>query len=299
MEVERNLPQAKLSSPLPRRGPKARKQPGDRLQRAESVEHVAARVLFRRLPELLSRMVASSREPGQVTFVFRLGFFDLAGLSQARREFFQETQTGMRIMVEVPDDQPGKKKPSLQLKVTASNLKRLTRRAAAQVRTERLDRAVQTRSSTVTTVASRVEVRAPEEVAVPSPLLRNLAQAVKVEDLRRLDLRPTAALPQKQWLRQAQKKKKRMGHSAPNWLRRREEEVRREPRQIGPRATQNAHSAERQPHCLCPGCGREMESTLLYCPECTMKAARHIQIPQRPRSTQSLVWLLSQAVSCR
>lgn len=291
MEVERNLPPSKPAGPIRSR----RKPPTQKA--AESVEHAASRVLFRRLPELLSRMVGSSREPGQVTFVFRLGYFDLAGLSQARREFFQETQTGLRIMVEVPDDLPGPKKPSLQLKVTPSNLKRLARRAAAQVRTERIDRSVKTSSSTVTTVTTRVEGRVREEAAVPSPLLRNLTQAVKAEDVRKLDLRPLSALPQKPWLKLAQKKKRRMGHSAPNWLRRREEMVWREPRQIGPSATQNAHSAERQPHCPCPGCGREMESTLLYCPECTMKAARYIQVPQRPRPTQSLIWLISQAVA--
>lgn len=294
MEVERNLPPQPLRSRLP----KARKL--DRVRTAESVQQVASRVLFRRLPELLARMVESSHQPGQVTFVFRLGYFDLTALSQARKELFQETQTGLRIMVEVPDDIPGAKKPSLQLKVTPGNLKRLARRAAAQVRTERLEPTAKTSSSTVTSATTtRVERRAIIEEATPWPLLRNLSAAVKGEDARRLELRPASAPAQKPWLRLAQKKKKRVQSNAPNWLRRREEMVVREPRQIGPGATQNAHSAERQPHCLCPGCGREMESTLLYCPECTMKAARYIQRPQQRRVTQSLTWLLSQAVSCR
>ncbi|MBX3168571.1 MAG: hypothetical protein KF760_14235 [Candidatus Eremiobacteraeota bacterium] len=302
MEVERNLLQSPLSSPVRTRASKARKSAPpslDRVQTSESLEHVACRVLFRRLPELLSRMVATSQEPGQVTFVFRLGYFDMAGLSQARKEFFQETRTGMRIMVEVPDELPGESRQSLHLKVTPGNLKRLARRAAAQVRSERLDGAVKTRSSAVVTVTSAPEVvKAPQGREEVSPVLRHLVAVVKGEEGRKLDLRSPAPPPLKPWLRSASKKKKQV----PFWLRRREQVVWREPRHIGPKAAENAHSAERQPHCLCPACGREMESTLLYCPECTMRAARYIRIPEARRcgqSPQSLSWLLSQVVSCR
>ena len=302
MEIERNLLPTQASSPVKTRAARARPRSGDSLSRVENVESAACRVLFRRLPELLSRMVSTSQEPGQVTLVFRLGYFDMAGLSQARKEFFQETQTGMRIMVEVPDEEVGEKKQLLQVKLTQSNLKRLARRAGAQVRTERLDRTVKTSSSAVV-VSTRQEsdkaLRQREEV---SPVLRNLAAVVKFEEGRKLDLRPVAPPPQKQWLRLTGKKKRAIPHRAPAWLQRREEPVLREQRQIGPRATENTHSAERQPHCLCPGCGREMESTLLYCPECTMRAARYIKIPEvtrRSQSPQCLSWLISQAVSFR
>lgn len=299
MEVERNLPASPVIGRVRTKAPKSVAPPPE----GAPVEQVASRVLFRRLPELLSRMVGVSREPGQVTFVFRLGYFDLAGLSQARKEFFQETRTGLRIMVEIPDGEAGHKKGSLQVKVTPGYLKRLARRAAAQARTQRLDGpVVKTSSSAVTTVVTRGPGQQREEAAPLSPVARNLSTVVGGEEGRRLDLRAPASSPPKPWLRLAHKKKKRVSHSAPNWLRRREEVVVREQRQIGPGATQNAHSAERQPHCLCPACGREMESTLFYCPECTMRAARYIQVPEstrRSQTPQSLVWLLSQAVSCR
>jgi len=301
MEVERTFVQTPVARALKAARPaRVRQLPPDRLASAESVEAVACRVLFRRLPELLSRMVGTSQEPGQVTFVFRLGYFDMAGLSQARKEFFQETGTGMRIMVEVPDDQPGDKKGSLQVKLTAGNLQRLSKRAAARVSTVRLDGTVKTRSSAAR-LDSEKAPRQREDIPLNSPVLRNLSAAVRAEDYRKLDLRPAAPSPQKPWLRAAVKQKKRSPHSAPNWLRRRQELVLREQRQIGPKAAENAHSAERQPHCLCPGCGREMESTLLYCPECTMRAARYIKIPEttrRGQTPQSLCWLISQAVSC-
>ena len=303
MEVERNLLHPQV---VRTRAVKARRgQPvPPSSQSCESVENVACRVLFRRLPELQSRLVGSSQEPGQVTFVFRLGYFDRAGLSQARKEFFQETGTGLRIMVEVPDDEPGGPKQSLQVKLTPANLKRLARRAAARVRTERLDRSARTSSSSaaVSTITSqdRVRTRLSQEVTVCAGLVRNLALAVRNEEGRKLDLRPALPLAAKRPLRSMPKKKKPACGNAPAWLRRREELALRQQRHIGPQATQNAHSAERQPHCLCPGCGREMESTLLYCPECTMRTARYLQAPlsiHRGQPHQSLIWLLSQAVS--
>ncbi|ODT75710.1 hypothetical protein ABS71_04155 [bacterium SCN 62-11] len=143
--------------------------------------------------------------------------------------------------------------------------KKAARRAAAVVRTERLDAGVKTTSSGASV---RVSPRREEKT-----LLGHLSAVVKPEEVRK---RP--GVPQ-----------------ALHWLRRREE-LAREPRPIGPGATEKSHSAERQPHCLCPGCGRAMQSALMVCPECTMRAARLIKIPRRVASV-SLTWLLSQAVS--
>lgn len=298
MEVERSQPSR---NPLPTGVRRVRPvaAPVVPTQSSESSESVACRVLFRRLPELLARMVSSSEEAGQVTMVFRLGYFDMAGLSQARKDFFQETRAGLRIMVEVPDDEPvadlQAKKPSTQVQVNSTNLKRLTRRMAAQVRTERLDRAVvkTTTAATSTTTSRTAETN--EHLA---------AQEVARREVRPWEAGERRALvpaSPRRWLQIVLKEKMRSRtQPAPNWLRRREEMVAREERQVGPRATQNLHSAERQPYCLCPACGREMESTLLFCPECTMRAARFFQVPSRPqRSAGSLIWLLSQAVSCR
>ena len=264
---------------------------------SQSSESVACRVLFRRLPELLARMVSSSEEAGQVTLVFRLGYFDMAGLSQARKEFFEETQAGLRIMVEVPVDEPASEnqaqKPTTQVMVNPTNLKRLTRRMAAQVRTERLDRPlVKTSTAGASTLTLQSEARG-RPASHPSG---NHPLTDRWEAPERRPLPPAAP---RRWSQISLKEKKRpRPQAAPNWLRRREAMVAREERQTGPRATQNLHSAERQPYCLCPACGREMESTFLFCPECTVRAARHIQVPSRPqRSSASLIWLLSQAVS--
>ena len=139
------------------------------------------------------------------------------------------------------------------------------RRSAALVRTQRLDDAVKVTSSGASV---RVAPRREDKT-----LFGHLSTVVKPEEARK---RP--GVPQ-----------------ALHWLRRREE-LAREPRPIGPAAAQQSHSADRQPHCLCPGCGRAMESALMMCPECTMRASRLIKIPRRVAST-SLTWLLSQAVS--
>jgi hypothetical protein len=264
----------------------------DCVQSSGNAESVACRVLFRRLPELLTRLVSTSSEPGQVTVVFRLGYFDMAGISQARKEFFQETRTGLRIMVEVPDAQRGAKgsghKKTLQVKLSEANLKHLSRGAAPSVRTERLVQVAKTEAA-----AGLVEHRCAPE----SPVLRNLSQVVKFEQGRKLELGAD------RWLQVSVKEKQsNQRETAPNWLRRREQLRPREIRQLGPKATQNAHSAERQPHCLCPGCGREMISTLLFCPECTMRAARYLRVSTPiavGQRSQSLVYLLSQAVSQR
>lgn len=291
MEIERNSPAATVLQPVKiRRSARARASQAQHLERA-------SRVLFGRLPELLARMVGSSQEPGQVTFVFRLGYFDMAGLSQARREFFQETGTGMRIMVEVPDPVPAPDKRTARLKVTPGNLKRLARRQAPVVRTERLERGSTTSSAGLVQVHTFKIGGAPRPEV--SPLLRNLSAVVPQQEAnRKLEGRPVGPASARNWLNLKLKQKKRTRpQQGPNWLRRREEQIWREPRVIGPGATQRAHSAERQPHCLCPGCGREMESTLFYCPECTLRAARPFKIPSTPG--RSLVWLLSQAVSGR
>ena len=298
MEVERN----KLRSPslAPAKVRPRAVAPVEPVRGSESSESVACRVLFRRLPELLVRLVSSSEEAGQVTMVFRLGYFDMAGLSQARKDFFQETRAGLRIMVEVPDDEPAAQnqanKPSTQIQVNTTNLKRLTRRMAAQVRTERLDRAVvKTSTSGASTTTTITQLPPSTERAVP----HEIGKSELVRPSECGERRPLA--PARRWFQTALKEKKRpRPQAAPHWLRRREEMVAREERQIGPRATQNLHSAERQPCCLCPGCGRELESTLLFCPECTVRAARYIQVPSRPQRTAGgLIWLLSQAVSCR
>ncbi|MFN8607550.1 MAG: hypothetical protein U0931_08460 [Vulcanimicrobiota bacterium] len=270
----------------------------------QSQESLACRVLFRRVPELLARMVSSSSEPGQVTLVFRLGYFDLAGISQARKEFYQETQAGLRIMVEVPEqDSPATSmafKNSLKVKVTQTNLQQLARRASASVRVERA-----TRVTTTAAASSLVEVTSRcLEGRAECPLTRNLALVVKGGEEQR---KPGASAvagpsPARRWLAVNSKHKKRArGSAAPNWLRRREL-VQLQQRQIGPKATQNMHSAERQPHCLCPGCGREITGILLYCPECTMRAARYIQVPVQKTGAsqrQHLVQLLFQAVAWR
>jgi hypothetical protein len=294
MEVERQ-PKASVQSALKAvraRAPRGHKPVADCVQSSGNAESVACRVLFRRLPELLTRLVSTSSEPGQVTVVFRLGYFDMAGISQARKEFFQETRTGLRIMVEVPDAQRGAKgsghKKTLQVKLSEANLKHLSRGAAPSVRTERLVQVAKTEAA-----AGLVEHRCAPE----SPVLRNLSQVVKFEQGRKLELGAD------RWLQVSVKEKQsNQRETAPNWLRRREQLRPREIRQLGPKATQNAHSAERQPHCLCPGCGREMISTLLFCPECTMRAARYLRVSTPiavGQRSQSLVYLLSQAVSQR
>lgn len=304
MEVERQ-PKASVQTGLKVVGPRAPKRPepaADRAPSCENAESVACRVLFRRLPELLSRLVSSSSEPGQVTIVFRLGYFDLAGIAQARKEFFQETSTALRIMVEVPDQESGVKatqrKRTLQVKLTAANLKSLSRRAAPSVRTERLAQVAKTEAA-----AGLVENKSAGR-SLQSPVLRNLSEVVRFEQGRKLEgARLSAHQPARRWLQLTVKEKKNtQREAAPSWLRRREQILLRESRQLGPKATQNAHSAERQPHCLCPGCGREMISTLLFCPECTMRAARYIKVPTPiavGQRTQSLIYLLSQAVSYR
>ncbi|MBS2036124.1 hypothetical protein JST97_14135 [bacterium] len=308
MEVERSLHHGlKMPALSPKAFSKRVSSPQvvaqEQLQCCENHESLACRLLFRRLPELLSRLVSSSSEPGQVTLVFRLGYFDLAGLSQARKEFYRETQAGLRIMVEVPDEQTSPKLPpakkSLQLKVTQANLKQLARRAAATVQTERVVKLAKNEA----TAGLAVRGAMAEAAASESALLRNLSLVVgSAEERKSVQSQSDPLSNLRLRSRFLTRPKKASNHAAgPRWLRR-QQLILQQQRQIGPKATQNAHSAERQPHCLCPGCGREMISTLLYCPECTMRSARYIQIPaphEAGRQRQGLVHLLVQAVSCR
>ena len=299
MEVERSNLTRKPSLPPAKPARTAVSAEAGPVRLSESSEGLACRLLFRRLPELLSRLISSSEQAGQVTLVFRLGYFDLAALSQARKDFFQETRAGLRFMVEIPDqaprakDQPGK--PSTQIRINAPNLKRLARRLAAQVRTERWDRAVGQTSTTA--MSTTVTTPRPEATAVQTTSRTESTPRPLQNQEGRTPL--TTAQPRR-WLQLTLKEKKRpRPQPAPDWLKRREEQILRQERPDGPQAAQNTHSAERQPYCLCPGCGREMESTLLCCPECTMRAARTFQVPSQPRRpSRSLIWLLSQVVSC-
>jgi hypothetical protein len=266
--------------------PKARlPEPATAPTEQRNLDRQAANLLFSRMPSMQSLLKFSTVNGNEVTFLFRLGFFDLTEVNACIKEFQQRTRSKLRLLVEIPGRSPqnpdDKKKPDppLQMPLNKTTLKAAARYEAARSRTVRKQEATARAAA-----PQQAELATPVRSAA-APRAEGLGmETVRVdraaEERRRIQEggRGTTPRTEASVTRARVKVKKRKPPPPPES---RSKETGKKERDL--KNHESTRTQEQRP--VCPTCGGLLSGPLQPCPQCNRK-----------RSRRGLVQLLQQAV---
>lgn len=280
-------PDSGAARATPKTAPKAKSpEPATAPTEQRSLDRQAANLLFSRMPSMQSLLKFSTVNGNEVTFLFRLGFFDLTEVNACIKEFQQRTRSKLRLLVEIPGrspqnpDEKKKPEPPLQMPLNKTTLKAAARYEAARSRTVRKHVAT-TRAAT----SRQEELATPDLRSAGAPRGEGMGlETARVdraaEERRRIQEggRGTTPRTEATVTRARVTVKKRKPPPPPES---RSKETGNKERDL--KNHESTRAQEQRP--VCPTCGGLLSGPLQPCPQCNRK-----------RSRRGLVELLQQAV---